>query len=78
VEARRRHPRSEPVEEFGLGEELRVTAAEARLRVVVDEVLAVELAQPTFAVGQPGGAGDNANRNVVPRPGSLATRIWVP
>jgi len=46
VKARRRHQSGEAVEQLEWGQALRATAAGARFRGVVDEGLAVELAQP--------------------------------
>jgi hypothetical protein len=46
VDSRRRHQRGEAVEQLEWGQALRAAAAGARFRGVVDEVLAVEFAQP--------------------------------
>jgi len=54
VKARRRHQGGEAVEQLERGQELRAPAAGARFRVVVEEVLAVELAQPVQGERWPG------------------------
>ena len=54
VKARRRHQGGEAVEQLERGQELRAPAAGARFRVVGEEVLAVELAQPVQGERWPG------------------------
>jgi hypothetical protein len=54
VKARRRHQGGEAVEQLERGQELRATADGAPFRVVVDEALTVELAQPVQGGRWPG------------------------
>jgi hypothetical protein len=54
LDARRRHHGGDPIEQLQWRQELRAVAAGAQFRVVVDEVLAVELAQPVQGERWPG------------------------
>jgi hypothetical protein len=58
--SRRRHHRGEAVEQLERGHALRAAAAGARFRGLVDEVLAVELAQPVQGERWPGAIAQQA------------------
>ena len=56
VDVRRGHQGGEAGEQLEWGQALRGTAAGARFRGVVDEVLGIEFAQPIQSEGRPGAA----------------------